>query len=711
MDIFTKRYFETLCCPKNSDLNRQTFEYQEHKPSGFGYVIVNYKNEITNYRSYRGEKCGYHFLKTLISDVKTLLSLIAERERDFYMSEEDTKNFEITDVCHICNKEIIKGEVKVRDHDHFTGKYRGAAHSPCNLKMATPNYIPVVFHNLKNFDSHIILKAIEKEMFTKVKIIPQNMEKYISFKLDNICFLDSYAFLASSLDELAGYLNDDLKNSYLLQLFNVKDLNFVCKKARLPYDYLDSFDRFNETSLPPISAFYNKLKFENLDPKIYQNMCDLWQHFDVVNIGQFQDIYQKIDVVLLAAVFENFRSISVNQFQLDPLHFFSSPGLTWSAALKKTDVEIDLLTDLDMIMMFEKGIRGGISSAMTRFTKANIPNYPDYDKSQENSYITYLDVNNLYGFALQQSMPYSDFRFVKEENFKHYYHRFVTETITHESEEGTVFEVDITYPSFLHDDHNDYPLAPDKTKIDDNLLSETQHEILISTGRKRTVCEKLIPSFLKKSKYVVHYKNLNYYVKKGLVVTKIHRIICFKQKPWLKDYIVLCTKMRMQCSSPFEKNFWKLMVNAIYGKSIEDVRKHSDVRLELNKNGVMKQLRRPMCQRFYILDENKALFKLHRTKCLLNKPIYIGFSVLDFSKLHMYQLHYDIFKPKYRDKISLLYTDTDSFIYHIKTDNVHVDFMDLKCIFDFCDYPKNHISNLYNECNKKTRISKRRNEW
>lgn len=390
----------------------------------------------------------------------------------------------------------------------------------------------------------------------------------------------------------------------------------------------------------------------------------------------------------------------MTQFNLDPPHFYSAPGLTWAAALKKTRAVIDLLTDIDMIMMIEKGVRGGISSAMCRYIKANTPGTSEYERDKPPSFLTYLDVNNLYGYALQQNMPISDFKWVKPNKFDHVYINYI-EKDPQDSDTGYILEVDLDYPDDLHAAHNDYPLAPDKLIIDDDLLSEYQTKILQSTGYKRTKSMKLIPCFLKKKKYVVHCKNLSYYVKQGLKVTKIHRIIQFVQKPWLRDYILLCTTKRQESKSAFEKNFWKLMVNAIYGKSIEDVRKHTEIKLELSLDGAMKQMRRPMCEKFFILDENKALFKMRRRKVHLNKPIFVGFTVLEFSKLHIYQLHYDIFKKYFGEYIELIYTDTDSLIYHIKTDNIYNDFKKLHYIFDFSDYPKDHFSGLSTDIHKK----------
>ncbi|XP_053214135.1 uncharacterized protein LOC128397434 [Panonychus citri] len=691
--------FETLCKKIDVDLNKNTFEYQEHLPSSYGYVIVDYTGKIIKYEAHRGPDSAIIFLQSLKKASDKISRTIKRRFSMLRMSVTDEENFKKASSCHICNAAFTIDDLKVRDHDHFTGLFRGAAHENCNLRMSVPDDIPVVFHNLKNFDAHILMKAIQDKMYDNIKIIPQNTEKYISFSFDKLKFIDSYAFLSGSLDILSKDLDEAFKNGFLLQLFKPEDLNFVSAKAKLPYDYIDDFDKFGETTLPDKNSFYNQLNMAAIDDDVYENMVNLWNHFNLQNLGEFQDVYQKIDVVLLAAVFENFRKISNEQFQLDPPHFYSAPGLTWAAALKSTNVQIDLLSDIDMIMFFEKGIRGGISSATKRYEKANIPDTEDYDNTKKTKYMTYLDVNNLYGFALQQTLPISDFKFEEEANFEIIYEKCMTGDENNEC--GYVLEVDLVYPDGLHDLHNDYPLAPEKLVINNEELSSMQQNILTDTGRIRSKSEKLMATFHKRTKYVLHQRNLKFYILHGLKLTKIHRIVSFKQSTWLKEYILHCTEKRMLSKSSFEKNFWKLLVNAIYGKSIEDVRKHTEIKFELSLDGVMKQMQKPLVERFYIIDENKAIFKMRKKSVLLNKPIYTGFTVLELSKLHMFQLHYDIFKSYYNNSIQLLYTDTDSFIYSIETLDIYNDFKIIDHIFDFSDYPTNHSSGLYSDKNKK----------
>ena len=218
--------------------------------------------------------------------------------------------------------------------------------------------------------------------------------------------------------------------------------------------------------MPTIDKFNNKLNNREMDSEGYEKVKDFWKHFKCTNIGHFQDIYLKTDVLLLAAVFERFRRTTLTEFGLDPCHYFSSPGLTWAAMLRYTRAEIELLTDVDMLLMIEKGIRGGMTSCNLRYCKANNFQYlENWDESKETSFITYLDVNNLYGYALSQPLPLKGFEWIDPEQ--------IDFAMTNADEKnGYILEVDLDYPQELHDLHNDFPLAPEKMKITSDMLSK-----------------------------------------------------------------------------------------------------------------------------------------------------------------------------------------------------------------------------------------------
>ena len=653
----------------------------------YGYVAVDWNGKVVHSDFARGEKMGQAFLESIIECAKKLNESVTAARKPLQMTPMDENAFKKAKDCHICGEGLTNKD-KVRDHDHLTGVFRGAAHYQCNFAYSLPTVIPVMFHNLKNFDGHIIFNALDENTGKGINIIPHTIEKYIGFKLQSFVFLDSFSFLPSSLENLAENLTSLEKLRFINQLFESHG-DLLLKKGFLPYEYIDSLDKFNDDSLPPIDAFYSSLKNTTIPTSLYDHLKIIWNALNCQTLGEFHDVYLKTDVLLLAAVFENFRETSLKNFRIDPCHYFSVPGLSWNAALKLTKVKMDLITDVDMLTMVERGIRGGLSVVSKRYCKANNPNVADYDPTSEQNHIVYLDVNNLYGYAMSKPLPLGDFEWIDLTDV-------TLQQLLEECKENgklMILEVDLIYPKKIHSEHNDYPLAPHKLKIDPKMFSAYQKGLLLrlqSTGIEYKSNEKLISSFLKREKYVIHSELLKYYMDQGLVCSKVHRAFKFSQQAWLKPYVDFCTLKRQSSTNSFDKDFWKLMVNSIYGKTIEDKRKHKHVYLIFRGDLALKRFRLELCQRMLILGEGKMLFELRRAKAKMDKPVAVGFTVLELAKQKMFEIHFDHFKPYYGDDIELLYTDTDSLIYNIKTTHLMRDLRFFSHLMDFSNYPKSH---------------------
>ena len=217
----------------------------------------------------------------------------------------------------------------------------------------------------------------------------------------------------------------------------------------------------------------------------------------------------------------------------------------------------------------------------------------------------------------------------------------------------------------------------------------------ISTG----LVHKLIPTLKNKEKYVLHYRNLQLYTDLGLKVIKVHRALKFNQSAWLKQYIDFNTQKRTNAKNAFEKDFFKLMNNSVFGKTMENLRKRADVRLITDEKKLMKMTSKPTYVNSNIFNEN--LVAVHKIKetLTLNRPAYVGMCILDLSKTLMYDFHYNFVKKKYGSKAKLLFTDTDSLTYEIEADDVYQDFWNDKEKFDNSDYPKN--SPFFDKTNKK----------
>ncbi|XP_048582217.1 uncharacterized protein LOC125561810 [Nematostella vectensis] len=642
------------CSPDGS--KSFTKQYQKHKPSGFCYLIKCFDGDISPSELVRytaespDEDIPQLFVESLESDIKKIYDKFRFPKK-VKMTPKDKIAYNDATHCHICEGEL--GEDKVLDHCHLTGKYRGAAHNACNLDHKIPKFFPVFFHNLSGYDSHLFIKNLGASE-GKISCIPNNEEKYISFtkqvvvgsftnkkgnKIDvkrDIRFIDSFKFMSASLDSLVGNMSREcFKN--LAEYYEGEELQLLLRKGVFPYDWFDGFSKLDATQLPQREAFHSKLNDTDISEEDHLHARRVWEVFGMGTMRDYHNLYLESDVLLLADVFENFRDVCLKNYDLDPAWYYTAPGLAWDAALKTTKVRLELLTDYDMLLMIEKGIRGGVSMISNRHGEANNPYMKEWMGDQE-----------LSGWR----------------------------------DRPCILEVDLEYPHHLHDLHNDYPLAPES----------------IGLGK----VDKLVPNLNDKTKYVIHHETLRLYVSFGLKVTKIHRGVTFEESAWLEPYIDLNTDLRAKATNDFEKDFFKLMNNSVFGKTMENIRNRVDIRLVTDEKQAKKLISKPNYQHRTIFCENLVAIHMKKTKLTFNKPVYLGMSILDISKTLMYDFHYNFVKPKYGDAAKLLFTDTDSLMYEIKTKDFYKDISgDVRSMFDTSNFPKGHPSGIEVGVNKK----------
>ncbi|XP_067216840.1 uncharacterized protein [Linepithema humile] len=361
--------------------------------------------------------------------------------------------------------------------------------------------------------------------------------------------------------------------------------------------------------------------------------------------------------------------MSIKSYGLDPAHYYTLPGYTWDAMLKYTRVKFELLTDIDMVLFVERGIRGGLSQCSNRYAAANNKYMPSYDPSEPSSYLMYYDVNNLYGWAMCQPLPYAKFRWVDDVA------SFDVMSVASDSATGYVLEVDLEYPVNLHDAHADLPFCPTCDK---------------PPGKREL---KLLATLYDKQRYVIHYRNLQQCVRHGLRIAKIHRVLQFAQSPWLRGYIELNTQFRTRAKNDFEKNLYKLMNNAVFGKTMENVRNHTDVRLVTQwdgRYGAEAMIAKPNFHSRSVFSEDLIAVELRKLEVKFDKPIYVGMCILDISKTCLYEFHYEYMAPLYRDNCKIMYTDTDSLIYFLHCEDAYRDMKRDISKFDTSDYSEDN---------------------
>ena len=649
------------------------------------------------------------------------------------MTKKQRREHSRTRVCHICLNQFKPNDIKERDHCHHIGQYREAAHSLCNLRFKVPGHIPVIFHNLSGYDTHLFIRELGKHM-RKVEGIAKNKEDYISFsakvkvgeRIDkngvttpieiDLRFIDSFKFMSSSLDSLVDNLSRGGNKFRGFMGYTRKQRSLLVRKGVYPYEYMDSWSKFEEDRLPSIDDFYSKLNMSGISDDDYEHAKKVWEEFGLRNLGEYHDLYLKTNVIILSNVFEKFRDACMENYGLDPAHFYTSPGLAWQACLKKTGIALDLLTNPDMLLMFERGIRGGITQVVKRYARANNKYMKDYDKSQPSRYLQYLDANNLYGWAMSQPLPTGGFKWVDITPDE-------VKELSVREDRGYLMEVDVSYPRELHDGHNDLPFMCSRTKI--------------------SRVDKLVADLHYKKRYVIHIRTLQQALDHGLVLEHIHRTIEFRQSPWMKAYIAFNTELRTAATNNFEKDFYKLMNNAVFGKTMENIHKQRHIKLVNNDEDYLKCVMRPNfntklrtaatndfekdCYKLMnnavfgktmenirkqrhiklvnndedylkcvmrpnfksgtLYGPNLMGYEMGKTVIKMNKPVYIGQAILDLSKTVMYEFHYDYMVPKYGDRISLCYIDTYSLVYEIETEDFYQDIADnVESRFDTSGY-------------------------
>ena len=480
-----------------------------------------------------------------------------------------------------------------------------------------------------------------------------------------IRFIDSINFMSSSLD---SPVNNSAPGGKFFGFENYSDYQceLLIRKGIYPYEYMDRWDRYEETTLPPVSYFYSKLNMSGVSNQDYDHACEVWRYFGIANLGEYHDLYLRTDIILLANIFESFRRVCLDNYGLDPAHFYTAPGLAWKACLKKTGIRLDLLLDPDMLLMVERGIRGGITQSVHRWAQANNP-YMDseYDSSKPTRYLQYLDANNLYGWAMSQPLPTGGFKWVD-------IHLDEIVELVNCSNRGYLLEVDAAYPRELHDYHNNLPFMCGRMTINR--------------------VEKLVPNLYYKKRYIIHIRALDQALKHGLVLEKIHRVIEFNQSASMIEYIDFNTKLRTEAKNDFEKDFYKLMNNAVFGKTMDNIRKHRDIKLVNNEEAYLRAVMHPNFKSGTLFGSNLMGCEMGKIKVVMNKPVYLGQAILDLSKIVMYELHYDYMKRKYADdKLTLCYMDTDSLIYDIETDDFYKDIAgNVESRFDTSSYVPDH---------------------
>ena len=668
------------------------------------------------------------FFQALFDAEKQLMPLLMLTTPMRWSAQQETK-FRATTECYMC-LETFGEKRPVRDHNHYDGKYLGAACNECNLKRTRQlgSQIPLLFHNFSGYDSHFILKALGRmteEQDARLKSVaglPYNTQKFRTVKLNCFAMLDSLNFLQAGLGKLVENLVTSNHNFALLRQSNLfveeAHLDLLLQKGIYPYERFPTVKDLEAcTVFPPIDDFYSCIRYKTISQEEWQHGKNVFERLGCENMLQYTKLYCALDVYLLAECFTKFRCHIYDVFTLDIAQYISLAAVSFAIMLKTTKVKLENLFDLEKILFLENNIRGGHCFVATRYATSssldekqaekrkhvgkpdenvgakrqkvgekseNVPqksknapqkskNVPQKSKKVGDNedlkrHLVFLDVNNLYGRAMCYLLPTSDYMWVPEKDIAN----LDFSSMSLEQETGFICEVTLAYPQEIHEKTATFVLAPEnKTLFYKDLSPHSQKIRRAIDGKKKAKlyhATKMYADFRKREKYVLHYASLKLYLSLGMVLEKCHRVLSFKQTDFMAKFVKQMAGMRNKAKNVTEKNTYKLIVNSIYGKFLMQKRSHLEVKMVRTEAAAQKYNSDPNLMSSKILGPNLTAFFLRKKVIKLDQLFAIGFSILELSKYFMYTLFYRVLLPSLggHRRCALLMSDTDCYVMEIK---------------------------------------------
>ena len=663
--------------------------------------------------------------------------------------------------------------VKVRHHAHVSGEYSNGecvryykageyictCCDKCNLQLSfNKKYykLPVYFHNGMRYDNAYIMRLLGKYKALhpkagKIEEIPSSMDKEMMIEMNGIQFKDSYKMISAPLKRIVSdTLGKDLNNYRYTKLllkqyledhnkpYDESYIELMTRKEPMFYGLITSYKSLSTRHIPKQEECYDDLSQSFMCEEDYQHMKLLWKTFNIRNWGEYYELYNLLDVTLLADCFEHFRDSTMKSFGVDSAHYLTTPQMSYSLFLKNVSNKDDsryydvakkwagyqmkigknenhseeemigifmdrmsefnayggirLLgkNDMNEFICLKNNLRGGLTQISTR--------YSQNECDDESMY--YLDANNLYGGVMHRMMPYNIVHISDKEKSKILNSNPIKwiESLDTYDKYGYFIECDIEVDDNKHDYFNDLPLFPSqKYGVYSNPMKKFANDFDIDDLNKKESSKKLICDLLKKEHYVVHYSMLQLGIELGYKVTKIHNVIKFRQAPFIYEYVNLLSEMRAKSKTGVLKNLFKLLANSIYGKFVETGLKRMKVKFATTKeeqNSIIAKYSIDLLDEVHLYDTNLWAAKIANPQKRMSKPFFIGFAILDMSKYIIYDFYYNVLKRN-MENVCLLGQDTDSLIVKIKDKNRVFKLCELYKYFDFSEL--DHSSSLYHD--------------
>lgn len=572
-----------------ADFEAFTKEDGVQEASGYGIVFINHDNEI----HYQEHYSGVDVVERFFECIQQTYANLQEHVR--------------SDFCPHCKQSNLNE--RVHHGICFCCAEEGSFHIKCWKESR--NILPIYFHNLKGYDSHLLLKKFadfgkpQHTFITGKTMEKLEMLQYTDYNY-RIRFSDTLAYLTTSLAELVK----------ACKTWKHTPVDERDSKGIFPYSWFDSISKLEHPTLPETAEdWFNKLSREGVDPT---HAIQKFREKGFTSFKQWHDYYMMNDVYQLADVFEEFRTSCIEECGLDPVYKMSAPGYAMQIALEKTPVPFEVTTNIDVYNEISSNIRGGVAQCCKRYVKVDQPG----------QYVKYLDVNGLYSYCMMQLLPNKFVSIIQNES-----------EIMLFNKPGycLLINCDITYPQHLHDKHYQFPLCP--------------HKYL----------NRLCTTFKDKEKILILDQHYNFLIEQGLEIV-VNYAMVFTAEYLLKDFVMQNNEKRKLTTAKSKSNLYKLLNNSVYGKTCENVRKYRDFRIVESfdhENGTINQFLQDTSSHMQLTD-TKMLADFKLKSVILNKPVQIGFAILEYAKLHIEKFLCQIWNTFGVENVELVYTDTDS---------------------------------------------------
>ena len=696
-----------VCFLDFESLNKKSYENNEDNniisnqdAIAFCYKVCDVRKEtkIIAQKTYFGYDCVDVMLTDLM---KIAHDLKSQQNYKPHPSPADIDLHTSKTVCDICQSKFHSKNRKVLHHFHYIemDNYAGTLCNKCNLQLRTPNHLPVIVHNL-SYDLTLILKQAHPKF--QFSVNKKSGFKFYSGRVKNLYFMDSLNMLSGSLSSLAsahivnnGRL-DVTKETIKNYTSELQSILLSTGKQFMPYEYFDSIDRFQETRLPPKDMFYSHLSQSGISDTDYEHVVKIYNLANCSKLEDYIHLYLELDVSLLSDVYLEWRRSLISTFKLDPLYFLTLSSYSMEAFYLDTLITLDPITTPELYDHISKNIRGGFTSVGQRHVRANNHNVnPDFNnKELKSNYIIYLDFNSLYPTTMSEyKLPRSNFVKLDEHEHQSFLERDILDIDT-QGETGYFLNVKIKPASpevIKRTDSFPLLLSPRNVTYDD--LSEYTKRILEHTGTnlpKKNV--KLVAHHEGVDQYFITLPYLQFLVRMGLEIERVYCIYKFSQCDYLKAFIDRNIERRSRETNPFIKNALKLINNSLYGRSLLNPLNYATRTGVCNTDvSLRKSFSKPTFKSVDRINDDRYLVTHHKSEVKADSPLYIGFSVLDFAKIKMYSFYYDVLIPLYGERVQFIYSDTDSFILNLETDNLEDEFRGpLAPYLDLSNYPPEH---------------------